>query len=278
MRNYNLQALGAGIGLRHRYLREILEKRPPFNWFEVIVEDFFDSGGEERELLQAISDYYPLVAHGVCLSVGSTDPLDFGYLKKLKTFISDIKSPWASDHLCFTRVDHSNLNDLLPLPYTQECLENVVMKLRIVQDYLEVPFLMENISRYVTPSSREMSELEFLTSVLELSGCGLLLDLTNVFLNAHHHTYDIDEYLRNLPLERVGQVHVAGWEPDSEGELIDSHDAPVPDEIWQLFEDLTSQVGPTSVLIEWDKELPEIEVLMQEAERADSVIRRFGKG
>ena len=147
------------------------------------------------------------------MSVGSTDPLDMDYLRKLKQFLDEIDSPWASDHLCFTMVDHTNLNDLIPLPFTEEAVNNCVQRLRIIQDTLERPFLVENVTRYVTVSDREMGEQEFLTRILEESGCGLLLDVTNVHLNGQYHNYDPYEFIQSLPLERVGQMHLAGWEP-----------------------------------------------------------------
>jgi hypothetical protein len=275
-KNFGLPSFGAGVGLRHRYLSQIVALSPKIDWFEVIVEDFFDIGGEEAALLEVIGEKYQLIAHGVCLSIGSSDKLDFDYLAKLKKFIRKINSPWTSDHLSFTRVDHQNLNDLLPLPYTKECLDNLVNKVKEVQDFLETPFLLENISRYITPSAREMSELEFINQTLERSGCGLLLDLTNVHLNAHHHSFDAYDYLKSLPLNRIAQVHLAGWKPDSDGQLIDSHDAEVPKEIWELFKWFTTQAGPTSALIEWDKALPDLSTLEEEARKARIILREYG--
>lgn len=272
MQNFGLKALWGGAGLRHEHFDEIIEKRPPFRWFEVISEDFMGIGGAVKEAFDEIRKTYPIVAHGVCMSVGSTDPLDMQYLGQLKQFLNQVKSPWASDHLCFTMVDHTNLNDLIPLPFTKEAADNVVSRLRVIQDTLEKPFLVENVTRYITVSDREMSESEFINYVLDKAGCGLLLDLTNVYLNSQFHNYDAFEFVKSLPLQKVGQIHLAGWEADSDGTIIDSHDAPVPGPVWDLFKETIKIIGPTSVLVEWDKSLPAVERLLDETRIADKVI------
>lgn len=273
MKNYNLSPLGAGAGLRHQHFDEILEKRPPFNWFEIITDDFMSVGGYARDTLSEIRKFYPIISHGVCLSIGSTDPLDLSYLAELKEFLREIKSPWTSDHLCFTMVDHTNLLDLIPLPFTDESVKNVVSRVKQVQDILEVPFLLENVTRYVTISDREMNEQEFIGRIAEESNCGLLLDVTNVHLNAGFHGFDAREFIAGLPLHRVGQIHLAGWEPDERGNIIDSHDAPVPPEVWELFKYTIELTGETSVLVEWDNLLPPVEILLDETVVADRVMR-----
>jgi len=273
MKNYGLEPLGGGAGLRHGHFDEVIEKKPPFKWFELISEDFLGFGGREKEVLQELLREYRLIAHGVCMSIGSTDPLDMEYLKSLRAFIDEIDSPWASDHLCFTMVDHTNLNDLIPLPFTKEAVENTVQRIKVVQDVLEKPFLVENVTRYVTVSDREMSESEFISSIIEQADCGLLLDVTNVFLNAGFHGYDAYEFIKSLPLERVGQMHLAGWEPEKSGKVIDSHDAPVPPEVWDLFKKTVALTGPTSVLIEWDESLPPVERLLEETVMADDAMK-----
>lgn len=272
MKNFGLEPLGAGAGLRHKHFEEIIEKRPPFRWFEVITEDFMNFGGYVREAFQEIRKHYRLIGHGVCMSIGSTDPLDMVYLNNLKAFLDEIECPWASDHLCFTMVDHTNLNDLIPLPFTRECVDNIVNRVKIVQDVLERPFLLENVTRYVTVSDREMSESEFINSVLEGANCGLLLDVTNAYLNSQFHGYDALEFIRSLPLSRVGQMHLAGWEELEDGSFIDSHDAPVPEPVWGLFRQVLELTGPSSVVIEWDKLLPPVERLLQETEQANAMI------
>lgn len=272
MKNFNLKAYGAGAGLRHQHFTEIIEKKPSFKWFEVIAEDFINVGGKSRRDFEIIKERYQIISHGVCLAIGSTDPLDMNYLKELKQFADEVKSPWMSDHLAFTSVDHTNLVDLIPLPFTREAARHIVERVKIVQDYLERPFLLENVTRYVTISDREMSEAEFITYILEHADCGLLLDVTNVYLNGRFHEYDPLEFISKLPYHRVGQIHLAGWEPDKDGAVIDSHDAPVPPEVWELFKQTVALTGPTSVLIEWDNSLPPVEQLLAETQMADAVM------
>jgi uncharacterized protein len=271
-KNFGLPALGGGAGLRHEHFEQILDRRPPFRWFEIIMDDFMDTEGYPRECLRAIAERYPIITHGVCLSIGSTDPLDLSYLARVRAFLDEIRTPWTSDHLCFTMVDHTNLNDLIPLPFSEETVKHVVERVKIVQDVLQRPFLLENVTRYVTISDREMSEVEFVSNVIERADCGLLLDLTNVHLNGMFHGFDPREYVRALPLDRVGQIHLAGWEPSEDGTVIDSHDAPVPPEVWDLFGYTIGLIGRTSVLVEWDKELPPVERLLEETKMADRLM------
>lgn len=271
MKNFNLTPLGGGAGLRGEHFEGILASRLPFRWFEIIVEDYMEFGGYIREAFQDIRKHYRIIPHGVCLSIGSTDPLDMDYLKTLRCFLDEIEAPWTSDHLCFTMVDHTNLNELIPLPFTTECVNNIVSRVKQVQDIFERPFLLENVTRYLTLSDREMKENEFITTILEESNCGLLLDVTNVYLNSIYHNYDAYEFISSLPLNRVGQIHLAGWEQDGDT-LIDSHDAPVPPEVWDLFVKTIRLTGPTSVLIEWDKQLPSLSRLFEEAETANQVM------
>ena len=229
-------------------------------------------GGRDRECLLEIRKHYPIIGHSVCTSLGSTDPLDMEYLANLKQFLDDIGSPWTSDHLCFTMVDHTNLNELVPLPFTEEAVANVVSRLKVIQDVLERPFMVENVTRYITVSDREMSEAEFICQVVERSGCGLLLDVTNVHLNSLFHGYDAYEFIKSLPLHKVGQMHLAGSSPDEDGEIIDSHDAPVSPVVWDLFKKTIAFTGRTSVLVEWDRSLPPVEQLLEETKLADAAM------
>jgi hypothetical protein len=271
MQNFNLPALGAGVGLRNEHFHEIIDTNPECAWFEVIIENVMGLGGFVGDSFDRIRSKYRIIPHGVCMSIGSTDPLDRSFLLQLRDFLRSIDAPWMSDHLCFTMVDHINLSELIPLPFTDEAVKNVVERIKVVQDILEVPFLVENVTRYMTVSDREMSEAEFITRILEEADCGLLLDVTNVYINSRHHSFEPLEFMRSLPLERVGQMHLAGWEDDGET-LIDSHDAPVPETVWQLFKNIIPQVGPTSVLIEWDANLPRFDRLIQEADLAQAVL------
>jgi uncharacterized protein (UPF0276 family) len=272
VKNFNLPILGGGAGLRHEHFEEILRDKPPFNWFEIISDEFMDFGGYARDVLSEIRKYYTVIPHGVCLAIGSADPLDRHYLKRLRLFLDELDAPWTSDHLCFTKVDHANLVDLLPLPFTTEAVEHIVERLKVVQGELERPFLLENVTRYITVSAREMSESEFISEICERSGCGLLLDVTNVLLNSTYHDFDPHEFLRSLPLHRVGQIHLAGWEAAADGTIIDSHDGPVQPETWKLLRDALELTGPTSVLVEWDAKLPSVARLLHEAQEADKLM------
>jgi len=272
MKNFNLPALGGGAGLRHEHFEEIIDTRPEFAWFEVISDDFMDYGGYARDRLMRIAERYQIISHGVCLAIGSTDPLDRAYLKRLRSFVEEIGSPWTSDHLCFTKVDHTNMLDLIPLPFTTETVDHVVERIKVVQGELERPFLLENVTRYVTISDREMGEAEFISEIVTRADCGLLLDVTNVYLNSKFHSFDPWEFITALPLERVGQIHLAGWVPGSDGSVIDSHDGPVQPEVWELFKRVIARTGPTSVLIEWDELLPSVDRLLAETKLADAIV------
>jgi len=269
--NFGLEPLGAGIGLRRRHFIDIIQRRPPVRWFEVIPENFIGRGGFCADSLRRIAGHYPLVAHGVSLSIGSTDPLDQNHLTALKQFLDECNSPWFSDHLCFTMVDHVNLNDLIPLPFTDETVHHVAERARIVQDALERPFLLENVTYYMTVARSQMSEPEFLTALLEEADCGLLLDVSNVVLNAKNHGFDPVAFLDAIPMERVGQLHLAGYEPHGDV-LLDTHARPVSDETWTLYRDVIRRIGPTSVLIEWDADIPPLDRLIAEAQTAQRLM------
>ncbi len=271
--NFGIPAFGGGAGLRSEHIPSILERRPDCRWFEIIVENFLDFGGWIRESFEAICQDYTVIPHGVCLSIGSTDPLDVDFLRRLKPFLDSIDAPCMSDHLCFTMVDHANLNELIPVPFTQESADNIISRVEIVQDILERPFLLENITRYMTVSDREMSEAEFISTIVEKANCGILLDITNVHLNSYHHNFDALDFIKSLPLNRVGQMHLAGFEDDGEV-LIDAHDAPVPDAVWALFRETLKLTGPTNALVEWDNNLPTVERLLQESRMADSIMAK----
>lgn len=258
--------------MRHSHMEEIVETKPTCHWFEIIAEAFAFVGGRDAELLSQIQKDYPVVAHGVGLSVGSTDPLNFSYLKGLKAFLDRINSPWYSDHLCFTMVDHININELVPLPFTKEAARNCIDRIRIIQNYLERPFLIENVTRYMTVSDSEMSETEFINIILDQADCGLLLDVTNVYLNSQIHHFDPIQFIKSLPLRRVGQMHLAGWESRVDGEILDSHDGPIPMEVYDLFAETIKLVGPSSVVVEWDRKLPPLSMLVAEARVVDEIM------
>ncbi len=265
--NFGLKAYGAGIGLRRQHFQDILRDRPDVGWLEVIPENFINRGGYCADAIKRIGEVYPLIAHGVSLSIGSTDPLDREHLGLLKQFCDDVGSAWVSDHLCFTMVDHLNLNDLIPLPFREETVRHVAGRVKVVQEFLERPFLLENVTYYMTPSRSEMSEAQFVRAILEEADCGLLLDVSNVVLNSKNHGYDPQAFIRSLPMERIGHLHLAGYEQHGDV-LLDTHAKPVSDETWDLYKFVIEQIGRTSVLVEWDAEIPTLARLCQEAEMA----------
>lgn len=269
--NYGLKSFGAGIGLRRQHFREIIETEPDVGWFEVIPENFLDRGGFVTDALRKICKMYPCIAHGVSLSIGSTDPLNLDHIKKLKTFCEEVNSLWFSDHLCFTMVDHVNLNDLIPLPFTRETVRHVADRVRQVRDMLERPVLLENVTYYMTPSTSEMTEPQFLSELLESADCGWLLDVSNVVLNSKNHGFDPCEFLDNTPLHRVGQLHLAGFEEDGDI-LLDTHAKPVDPETWSLYREILKRIGPTSALVEWDFQIPTLGRLMQEMKMAQTLM------
>ncbi len=267
-----LPALGAGVGLRSDYFDEILDRQPPVRWFEVIPENFLHRGGRLRRVLSQLAERYRLVAHGVGLSIGSTDPLDLDHVRALRAFCDDIQSPWFSDHLCFTVVDHVNLNELMPLPFTRETVKHLTPRIHKVQEELARPFLLENVTYYAAPARDEMTEAQFISEIIEATGCGLLLDVANVVLNARNHAgYSPTDFFDAIPMHRVGQMHLAGHEPYM-GVMLDTHAAPVSDETWEAFRQAVLRTGPTSVLIERDAQLPTLDALVEEAEHAQRIM------
>jgi hypothetical protein len=268
---FGLKAFGAGIGLRRQHFEGILADRPDLGWLEVIPENFLNRGGYCANALKRIGELYPMIAHGVSLSIGSTDPLDPAHLRLLKQFCDQVDSPWASDHLCFTMVDHVNLNDLIPLPFREETVHHVAGRVKVVQDVLERPFLLENVTYYMAPSRSEMSESDFIRGILEQADCGLLLDVSNVVLNSKNHGFDPRAFIRSLPLDRIGQLHLAGYEEHGDL-LLDTHAKPVSEETWDLYRYVIEQIGRTSVLVEWDAEIPSLDRLCQEATMAQRLM------
>lgn len=264
-----LPHLGFGVGLRSAHFDHVLEHWPPVDWFEVISENFMSSRGRPRHVLDEIVARYPVVAHGVSLSIGSSDPLDRDYLATLKRFVDEIDPAWVSDHVCWTGVAGLNTHELAPIPFTEEALEHVVARIRIVQDLLERPLVLENPSSYVTYVASTMSEWEFLARMAEDADCGLLLDIANVRVSAVNHEFDALEYLRALPHERVVQMHLAGHN-ERDGHIVDTHDRPVADPVWELYEAATAMTGGVSTLIEWDDELPSFGELHAEVLKARS--------
>lgn len=263
--------LGFGVGLRNVHFSHILQHWPAVDWFEIISENFIDSAGRPRHVLEQIAERYPVVMHGVSLSIGSTDPLDFAYLAKLKKLSREVNARWISDHLCWTGVAGRTSHDLLPLPLTEEALAHVVARVRTVQDYLERPLVLENPSSYVTFAADTMPEWEFLSRLAAETGCQLLLDVNNVYVSSRNHDFDPHEYLRSIPHDRVKQFHLAGH-TDLGTHCIDTHDGRVVDRVWDLYREAVGLTGSASTLLEWDAHIPTFDEVHAEALKAKTFL------
>src|SRR5437773_3540857 len=264
--------LGFGVGLRSVHFSHILREWPAVDWFEVISENFLDSAGRPRYVLEQIAERYPVVMHGVSLSIGSTDPLNFDYLAKLKRLARETNARWISDHLCWTGVAGRTSHDLLPLPLTEEALAHVAARVRIVQDFLERPLVLENPSSYVTFAASTMPEWEFLSRLAADTGCKLLLDVNNVYVSSRNHDFDPREYLRNVPHDRVTQFHLAGH-TDLGTHCVDTHDGRVVDTVWELYREAVGITGGAATLLEWDAKIPTFEEVHAEALKARAFVQ-----
>lgn len=262
-----LPALGWGVGLRSTHFAHILTNEVAVDWFEAISENFLDSRGRPRSVLERVAERFPVVLHGVSLSIGSTDPLNREYLAKLKALAETVRAAWVSDHLCWTGVLGRNTHDLLPIPFTDESLRHVTERVRMVQDILERSLVLENPSSYVTFRDSTMSEWEFLRRLTEETHCGLLLDVNNVYVSSRNHDFDPREYLENIPADRVVQFHLAGH-TDLQTHVIDTHDGPVVDAVWDLFRVAHARSPQAATLIEWDAKIPPFARLEAEVQRA----------
>lgn len=276
-RRLGFDNLGLGVGLRSVHFDYLLKHQPAVDWFEVISENYMDSWGRPRALLRQIAERYPVVMHGVSLSIGSTAPLNFEYLRKLKRLAEEIKPVWISDHVCWTGVAGINTHDLLPLPYHEQSLRHVVERVKVVQDVLERPLILENPSSYVTFVDSTISESDFISRLAEEADCGLLLDVNNVFVSATNHDFDAAEYIDELPHERIVQMHLAGH-TNCGTHLIDTHDGPVVNPVWDLFRQAFELTGGVSTLLEWDARIPEFPVVHAEILKARQVLARDWPG
>lgn len=267
MSRFNYPNLGFGVGLRHQHFRHVLDNWPRVDWFEVISENFIDSRGWPRHVLERVAERYPVVLHGVSMSIGSADPLDFEYLARLKRLAQEIGARWVSDHLCWTGILGRNTHDLLPIPLNEEALRHVVGRVRAVQDLLGRPLILENPSSYLSFASDTMREWEFLSALAEEADCGLLLDVNNVYVSSVNHGFDPAEYIESLPHERVVQIHVAGH-THCGTHIVDTHDGPVFGAVWELYRLACRHTGGVSTLLEWDSSVPEFPVLHAEVLKA----------
>lgn len=259
--------LGFGLGLRNVHFDQILETLPAIDWFEAISENFMDSGGRPRAVLRQIAARYPVVLHGVSMSIGSTDPLNRDYLRKLKSLADEIDARWVSDHLCWTGVLGLNSHDLLPLPLTDAVLAHVSSRVHAVQDYLQRPLVLENPSTYLRFRQSHIDEPDFLRELCKQTGCQLLLDVNNVYVSCFNAGTNPRDYLRKFPFEHVIQMHLAGHQHCGT-HIVDTHDQPVCESVWELFHEAWLQTGGAATLLEWDGDIPSLERLQAELERA----------
>lgn len=263
----DLPRLGIGLGLRIPHYEAIFKDKPAVDWFEIISENFMVDGGKPLENLDKILEQYPVVQHGVSLAIGSPDPLDFEYLKQLKALTRKTKTPWVSDHLCWGRLEGAHYHDLLPLPYTQEVITYVAERARIVQDYLELPFALENLSSYVSFQADQMPEWDFYTQVVEKADILMMLDVNNIYVSSRNHGFDPKDYYSNIPLDRVVQIHLAGHK-DKGDYVLDTHDDYVRDEVWALYGEVWPLTNNASTLLEWDDNFISFEETWKEALKA----------
>jgi len=262
--------LGFGLGLRPQHYQDILEGTPNVDWFEVISENYMVPGGQPLKMLDRIRARYPIVMHGVSLSIASTAPLNMDYLRDLKALAKRAVPVFISDHLCWTGVHGVNLHDLLPVPYTQEALDHVVARVQHVQDYLGQAIALENVSSYVQFLHSEMSEWEFIAELTKRTGCWLVFDVNNVFVSAFNHDFDAHAFIAGVPKERIVQFHLAGHEHNM-SHIVDTHDAIVCDEVWDLYRTALRHFGPVSAIIERDDHIPPLAELVGELDEARAV-------
>jgi len=259
--------LGFGVGLRRPHYSHVIGENPAVDWFEVVTENFMVQGGRPLQVLEKVRERYPIVLHGVSMSLGSVDPLNPQYLTRLRDLARRFEPAWVSDHLCWTRVGGKNLHDLLPLPYTDEAVLWVAKRIQQVQETLERPIAIENVSSYMNFVDSTMNEWEFLSAVAEEADCGILLDINNIYVSAFNHGFEAQRYIESVPIERVVQYHLAGHS-DHGSYLLDTHDHPVCPEVWSLYETAVRRFGAVSALVEWDDNIPEFPTLEATANEA----------
>lgn len=266
--------LGYGLGLRPVYYDEILETTPPVDWFEIISENYMLEGGRPLSMLDRFRADYPIVMHGVSMSLASTDPLDMDYLAELKALVERVQPAWVSDHVAWTGVHGLNLHDLLPIPYTRESLDLIVERISRVQDYLKRPLVVENASTYVSFVESDMSEADFVREMAERADCLLLLDVNNVFVSSFNHGFDPIAFIDAVPVERVVQFHMAGH-TDKGTHRVDTHDQPVCEEVWALYEHARRRFGDVSAMIERDDNFPPFSELLDELQQMRDIDARI---
>jgi uncharacterized protein (UPF0276 family) len=271
-----MQLSGFGLGLRTPHYEAVLNEPHAIDWLEIITENYLVPGGKPLHYLERIRERFPLVMHGVSLSIGSTDPIDFDYLAGVRTLAARIEPHWISDHLCWTGIDGRNLHDLLPLPYTEEALALVVARVGQIQDALGRRILLENVSSYLAFHESDMSEWEFLREVAQRADCAILLDINNIYVSSVNHGFDALTYLQAIPTDRVRQLHLAGHS-DLGGHLIDTHDHPIVEPVWNLYCAAVAQFGEVPTMIERDDNIPALSELVAELQIARDLSRSCGQ-
>lgn len=264
---WNFPDLGIGVGLRNVHFAYILHHKPAVDWFEVLSENYMDTGGRPVHVLDQVCERYPVALHGVSMGIGNTDPLNLEHLGKLKSLARRTRAHWVSDHLCWTGIMGRNTHDLLPMPYTEEALRHTIARVRQIQEYLERPLVVENPSSYVAFAASTLTEWDFLAALAKEADCGLLLDVNNVYVSSFNHGFDPRVYIDAIPPERVVQYHVAGH-TNKGTHIIDTHSDHALPEVWELYRRAWARTGPVATLYEWDEDIPEFPVLLAEARKA----------
>lgn len=268
--------LGYGLGLRKDHYESVLAERPNVDWFEIISENYMVDGGKPLDYLTRIREHYPMVMHGVSMSIGSTEPLNFDYLKQLKDLIKRVEPEWISDHLCWTGVHGINLHDLMPMPYTEEAINHIADRVSQVQDYLGQQILLENVSSYMTYNDSVMTEWEFYNEVTKRADCNMLLDINNIYVSSYNHNFDPYAYLTAMPKDRVHQFHLAGHTHE-DNLIIDTHDQPIADPVFELYAAAVERFGRVSTMIERDDNIPPLTELLAELEQVKNIAENYFK-
>ena len=266
-----LPNLGLGLGLRHQHFNHVLEHKPNVDWFEIISENFIADYGWCRNTLLKIREHYPIVMHGVSMSIGSCDPLNWQYLTDLKALSNEVQPKWISDHLCWTGIQNTNTHDLLPVALTEQSLDHICERIDKVQDFLQRPLILENPSTYLSFNVSTIKEWEFLNAMADKTGCGLLIDVNNIYVSARNHGFNPIEYIDCLQHSAIAQIHIAGH-TDLGDHCIDTHDQPVSQAVWSLYARLNHLTGGVSTLLEWDANIPDFPTLHAELLKTQSAI------
>jgi len=266
--------LGTGVGLRSPHINEILTDLPDIPWFELLADNHMVEGGLIPLQLEKICQHYPITFHSVGLSLGSIDPLNFSYLGKLKQLMRQYDIAWLSEHCCFTSVDGFHSHDLLPIPYSEESLSYMVTRISQVQDFLGEQILIENVSSYMKFAESTLDEADFISELAEQADCLLLIDVNNIYVNHINQGLDTEKYLARLPYEKIKEVHLAGF--DDRGDyILDAHNNPVAEPVWQLYEKLIQHIPDVPTLIEWDNDIPSLQRLIEESKKADVIVNKY---